>query len=90
MNVLCPGVLMTPMSREPRVRGCRSNGAHVRGTARRVRAGVGHQPAQPCRRGGGGRRDSGIGRGERNGVGVYRTRDAKITYYRDYMNEPGH
>ena len=29
-------------------------------------------------------------RGERTGVGVYRTRDGKLTYYRDYMNEPGH
>lgn len=29
-------------------------------------------------------------KGERNGVGVYRTRDGKLTYYRDYMNEPGH
>ena len=28
--------------------------------------------------------------GDRNGVGCYRTRDGKITYYRDYMNELGH
>lgn len=25
-------------------------------------------------------------KGDRTGVGVYRTRDGKITYYRDYMN----
>ena len=29
-------------------------------------------------------------RGDREGVGVYRVRDGRITYYRDYMNEPGH
>lgn len=29
-------------------------------------------------------------RGPRTGVGVYRVRDGLITYYRDYMNEPGH
>lgn len=28
--------------------------------------------------------------GERHGVGVYRTRNGKLTYYRDYMNAPGH
>lgn len=27
--------------------------------------------------------------GDRNGVGIYRVRDGRITYYRDYMNEPG-
>ncbi len=26
-------------------------------------------------------------KGTRTGVGVYRVRDSKITYYRDYMNE---
>jgi steroid Delta-isomerase len=25
-------------------------------------------------------------KGDRTGVGIYRTRDGKITYYRDYMN----
>ena len=29
-------------------------------------------------------------KGERNGVGVYRTKNGKLTYYRDYMNELGH
>jgi steroid Delta-isomerase len=29
-------------------------------------------------------------KGPRTGVGVYRTRDGQITYYRDYMNELGH
>jgi steroid Delta-isomerase len=29
-------------------------------------------------------------KGDRSGVGVYRVRDGKITYYRDYMNELGH
>lgn len=29
-------------------------------------------------------------KGDRTGVGVYRTRDGQITYYRDYMNELGH
>jgi steroid Delta-isomerase len=29
-------------------------------------------------------------KGERSGVGVYRVRDGKLTYYRDYMNELGH
>ena len=29
-------------------------------------------------------------KGDRTGVGVYRVRDGKITYYRDYMNELGH
>ena len=28
--------------------------------------------------------------GNRTGVGVYRTRNGKLTYYRDYMNAPGH
>lgn len=28
--------------------------------------------------------------GPRTGVGVYRVRDGRITYYRDYMNAPGH
>ena len=28
-------------------------------------------------------------KGPRTGVGVYRARDGRITYYRDYMNEPG-
>lgn len=28
--------------------------------------------------------------GNRTGVGVYRVRDGRITYYRDYMNEQGH
>ncbi len=27
-------------------------------------------------------------RGDRFGVGIYRVRDGKLTYYRDYMNEP--
>jgi steroid Delta-isomerase len=26
--------------------------------------------------------------GARTGVGIYKVRDGKITYYRDYMNEP--
>ena len=26
-------------------------------------------------------------KGDRSGVGVYKVRDGKITYYRDYMNE---
>jgi steroid Delta-isomerase len=29
-------------------------------------------------------------KGERTGVGVYRTSNGKLTYYRDYMNELGH
>ena len=29
-------------------------------------------------------------KGPRTGVGVYRVRDNKLTYYRDYMNEIGH
>jgi steroid Delta-isomerase len=29
-------------------------------------------------------------KGDRTGVGVYRVRNNKITYYRDYMNELGH
>jgi steroid Delta-isomerase len=29
-------------------------------------------------------------KGDRTGVGVYRTRNGQITYYRDYMNELGH
>jgi steroid Delta-isomerase len=29
-------------------------------------------------------------KGPRNGVGIYRVRDGKLTYYRDYMNELGH
>jgi hypothetical protein len=33
---------------------------------------------------------AGTNKGERSGVRVYRTRDGKITYYRDYMNEIGH
>ena len=28
--------------------------------------------------------------GHRTGVGIYRTRDGRITYYRDYVNVPGH
>jgi steroid Delta-isomerase len=28
--------------------------------------------------------------GPRHGVGVYRVRDGRITYYRDYMNAPDH
>lgn len=29
-------------------------------------------------------------RGEINGCGLYRVRDGKLTYYRDYMNPDGH
>ncbi|MEM9131235.1 MAG: nuclear transport factor 2 family protein [Actinomycetota bacterium] len=28
--------------------------------------------------------------GTRTGVGVYRVRDGRLTYYRDYMNAPDH